>query len=58
MLHQLTLILENTATELISTLGHWGIFIAMMIESMCIPRQTKSLCYLEDSWPLKALYTC
>jgi membrane protein DedA with SNARE-associated domain len=37
MLHQLTLILENTATELISTLGHWGIFIAMMIESMCIP---------------------
>lgn len=37
MLHQMTLILENTATELISTLGHWGIFIAMMIESMCIP---------------------
>lgn len=37
MLHQLITGLETITTDLITTLGHWGIFIAMVIESACIP---------------------
>lgn len=37
MLHQLLELLTSIATGLINTLGHWGVFIGMIIESACIP---------------------
>ncbi|KJS14878.1 MAG: hypothetical protein VR69_15445 [Peptococcaceae bacterium BRH_c4b] len=37
MLHQLMQILTSIATGLINTLGHWGVFIGMTLESACIP---------------------
>ncbi|MGB8955207.1 MAG: DedA family protein [Tumebacillaceae bacterium] len=37
MLHQLLEWLSSVATGLIDTFGHWGVFIAMTIESACIP---------------------
>lgn len=37
MLHQLAHLLTSIATGLISALGHWGVFIGMVLESACIP---------------------
>jgi membrane protein DedA with SNARE-associated domain len=37
MLHHLLEWLASVATNLIETLGHWGVFLAMIIESACIP---------------------
>lgn len=37
MLHHLLESLANVAEHLITTLGHWGVFLAMVIESACIP---------------------
>lgn len=37
MLHQLLQLLTSIATGLINTLGHWGVFIGMVLESACIP---------------------
>ncbi|MFD2171542.1 DedA family protein [Tumebacillus lipolyticus] len=37
MLHSLLEWLSSIATGLIETLGHWGIFWGMLIESACIP---------------------
>ncbi|MGZ4112129.1 MAG: DedA family protein [Tumebacillaceae bacterium] len=37
MLHHLLEWLSAVATGLIETLGHWGVFLAMIIESACIP---------------------
>jgi membrane protein DedA with SNARE-associated domain len=37
MLHALLEWLTSIATGLIETLGHWGVFIGMVIESACIP---------------------
>ena len=37
MLHALVEQLANVAVSLIETLGYWGIFIGMTIESACIP---------------------
>lgn len=37
LLHQLIEWLAHIATLLIDTFGHWGVFIAMVIESACIP---------------------
>ncbi|SFG16679.1 membrane protein DedA, SNARE-associated domain [Desulfotomaculum arcticum] len=37
MLHQLIELLTSFATGLINTLGHWGVFIGMVLESACIP---------------------
>ncbi|MBM7644145.1 membrane protein DedA with SNARE-associated domain [Scopulibacillus daqui] len=37
MLHQMIEWLRIIATGLITTFGHWGIFIGMAIESACIP---------------------
>ena len=36
MLHQLIQLLTSIATGLISALGHWGVFIGMVLESACI----------------------
>ncbi len=37
MLHQLMQLLASIATGLINSLGHWGVFIGMVLESACIP---------------------
>lgn len=37
MLHQLLDWLASVATGLITTFGHWGVFLGMIIESACIP---------------------
>ncbi|HEU4965209.1 MAG TPA: DedA family protein [Bacilli bacterium] len=37
MLHELIQWLAGIATGLIETLGHWGVFLGMVIESACIP---------------------
>lgn len=37
MLHALVAWLSSIATWLIETMGHWGVFLGMMIESACIP---------------------
>lgn len=37
MLHELLQLLTSIATGLINTLGHWGVFIGMVLESACIP---------------------
>lgn len=37
MLHQLIQLLTSISTGLISELGHWGVFIGMVLESACIP---------------------
>jgi membrane protein DedA with SNARE-associated domain len=37
MLHHLLEWLSAIATGLIETLGHWGVFLGMIIESACIP---------------------
>lgn len=37
MLHSLLEWLTGIATGMIDTLGHWGVFLGMVIESACIP---------------------
>ena len=37
MLHALLEWLSSIATGLIETMGHWGVFLGMVIESACIP---------------------
>ncbi|MCX7572162.1 DedA family protein [Tumebacillus sp. DT12] len=37
MLHALLAWLSSIATGMIETMGHWGVFLGMLIESACIP---------------------
>lgn len=37
MIHQLMSLLDTFTTGIIDSLGHWGIFITMTLESACIP---------------------
>ncbi len=37
MIHQLMAALDSFTTGMIDSLGHWGIFITMTLESACIP---------------------
>lgn len=43
MLHYLVEQLTNVAVTLIETLGYWGIFIGMVIESACIPLPSEAI---------------
>lgn len=37
MLHTLIQSLQDFTMWLVDSLGHWGIFLGMLIESVCIP---------------------
>ena len=37
MIHQIMSVLDTFTTGIIDSLGHWGIFITMTLESACIP---------------------
>ena len=49
--------LSNIAIYLIETLGYWGVFIGMTLESACIPLPSEIIMPFRDMWCGKATLT-